>query len=259
MKITILGSGASPGVPLIGCDCAICTSSDPKNKRGRVSVQIEHKNTTLLIDTSPDLYQQALANNMRKLDAVLYTHAHADHTHGIDELRSFNHLNDKPLPICGDKATIEEIKHRFDYVFLPLIKKYGWFRACLLDNIITPYTSFSVQDITINPFSQAHGPLHTMGYRIGNFAYSTDVNDFPKESFEMLQGLDVWIVDCLRHEPAPTHAHLDLALEWIEKVKPKRAILTHMNHEFDYNTLKRSLPRGVEPAYDGLIINIDKV
>ena len=252
MKVTILGSGSSGGVPLIGCDCHVCTSEEPKNKRTRVSVLVEYKETKILIDTSPDLRQQALANHIKSVDAVLYTHAHADHTHGIDELRSFNFHRNAQIPIYGDKPTLEEVTKRFDYVFGPPMPEYGWFRASLVPHEITAYQPFSIDDIEVVPFAQDHGRSNSMGFRIGDFAYSTDAKHIPEASFEVLNGVKYWIVDCLSRHAKPTHAHLDLALEWIARVKPEKAILTHMGHDFEYHTLKVELPSHIEPAYDNL-------
>ena len=255
MRVTMLGSGGSAGVPHIGCSCPVCISTNPKNKRLRVSVLIEDEDFSLLVDTGPDLRQQALTHDIRRVDAVFYTHAHADHSHGIDDLRGFNFLKDGPLGAYADAFTMSELQNRFDYAFKPPIPEYGWFRACLTPRIIEP------GPVQIGPwkttvFQQRHGRIFSLGLRIGNFAYSTDVNHLSEENFADLQGIDTWIVDCLRHEPAPTHAHLELALEWIARVKPRRAILTHMSHELEYEALRRTLPPGVEPGYDGLIVNL---
>lgn len=253
MKITILGCGSSQGVPFIGCDCAVCTSQNPKNNRTRVSLLVEIGGKNLLIDSSPDLRQQALRENIRRIDAVLYTHGHADHTNGADELRSFNYLSGDALPIYGDTHTLETLKKRFHYAFLPKPENL-WYRPCL-----TPYTvvdkdvgSFSLFGQEIRYFQLGHGKSKTYGYRIGNMAYCTDCDAISDAAFAQLEGLDFWIVDCLRYEPSYSHAHLELTLSWIKRAKPKRAILTHMNHDFDYDTLKASLPDGVEPGYDGL-------
>lgn len=255
MKVTILGSGASSGVPLIGCECAVCTSPNPRNKRSRVSVMVETQGKALLIDTAPDLREQFLREGLKTADAILYTHAHADHLHGIDDIRSLNFHKGGPIPCYADTATLAELKERFGYVFKPPIPEYGWFRPCLMPHEIKPEEPFAVEGITITPFRQIHGRLGSLGFRIGDFAYSTDVNDFPPESEKYLHGLDLWIVDCLKPESAPTHAHLAKSLGWIEKYKPKRAILTHLAHEFDYEALKAQCPPGVEPGYDGMTIS----
>lgn len=256
MKITVLGCGSSGGVPLIGCECAVCQSPDPKNKRSRVSVLVEWKGVRLLIDTSPDLRQQALVNKFKTVDAVLYTHAHADHTHGIDELRSFNYHLNAPIPVYGDREALEEIQKRFDYVFFPHNPAHGWYRASLAAHEIKPYQPFRIGGVEIMPFAQEHGKTNSMGFRIGGFAYSTDVKHIPEASFEVLKGVQCWVVDCLAREAKPTHAHLELSLEWIAKVKPRQAILTHMGHDFDYQALKAELPPHITPAYDGITLEL---
>jgi phosphoribosyl 1,2-cyclic phosphate phosphodiesterase len=256
MKITILGCGASSGVPIIGCDCTVCTSANPKNKRTRVSILVESEGTSILVDTSPDLRVQALRNNIRKIDAIIVTHAHADHINGIDDVRPFNYLNNAPLNLYCESETLQEIKERFPYCFLPPKPAgTGWYRPCLIPVTIEPPKSFTIGGIEVQPFWQNHGQSRTVGLRFGNMAYSTDTNGLPEESLEILKGIDTWIVDCLRYHPAPTHAHLEMTLEWIKQVKPKAAYLTHMNHELDYDRLMKELPQGVYPAHDGLVIS----
>jgi len=256
MKVTILGCSASGGVPLVGCGCAVCISGHPKNKRLRSSIIIEMKKTKLLIDSSPDLRAQLIHSGYHYADAVLYTHGHADHTHGIDDLRAFNYHRNAPLPIYGIQEFMDEFQIRFPYAFGTKPAWAGWSRPNLVPHVIEEYGKFDFGDIHVQHFLQYHGKGKTLGYRIGNFAYSTDVNNFPDESLQLLESLDVWVVDCLRREPAPTHAHLDLTLEWIERLKPKRAILTHMSHDLDYEWLRSILPPNVEPAYDGMTIEM---
>lgn len=255
MRVTLLGTGSSGGVPFIGCKCGVCTSSNPKNRRSRVSVYVETPTTKLVIDTGPDFKSQMLAQDISVVDAVLYTHDHADHTHGIDDLRAFNYLMKKPVEIHADSATITCLRERFAYVFLPPPDNV-WMRPSVVPNIIKPYQQFTVGDVSIIPFTQHHGnESETLGFRIGDFAYSTDVSGFPDASWEVLKGVKTWVIDCLRYKKAPTHAHLDLTLEWIERIKPKRAILTHMNHDMEYETLYKMLPPGVEPGYDGFLLD----
>lgn len=257
MRITVLGCGNSGGVPVIGCDCPVCRSAEPKNKRTRVSILIEINNINILIDTSPDLHQQAIRHDIRRVDAVLYTHDHADHTHGIDELRAFNYMNNKEIPIYGDKATINTLQQRFPYVFLTRPSNI-WFRPSLEPRVIAEgaVTPFGLDGVTVTAFEQIHGKNKTLGYRIGNFAYSTDTNKLPETAFDALKELDLWVVDCLRYTEAPTHSHLAQTLEWIRRVKPKRAVLTHLSHDFDYAKLSSELPDGIEPGYDGLTVDI---
>jgi len=257
LKVTVLGCGASSGVPVIGCDCWVCTSDNLKNKRLRVSVLVKSEVGSVLVDTSPDLREQCLANRVRKVDALIYTHSHADHLHGIDDLRSFNYLSGSALDTYSDEETLREIRTRFGYVFLPPKPAHlGWYRPCLTPRPVTPYVPFTAGGMEVLPFTQKHGLGSTLGLRFGSFAYSTDANGLSEEAFAALAGIDTWIVDCLRYEPAPTHAHLAMTLEWIARVKPRRAYLTHLNHGFDYDTLAAELPPGVFPAYDGLVLEV---
>jgi len=258
MKITILGSGSSGGVPLIGCQCAVCQSNDPKNKRTRVSLLIEINGINLLVDTSPDLRQQALRHDIRRIDAVLYTHDHADHTNGIDDLRSFNYLSGNVLPIYGTQKTLAGIAQRFPYVFGPKPEN-AWYRPALSAHPLpdAQLHEFTIKNIPITMFRQGHGGHgESTGYRIGNFAYSTDTDKLSETAFSELSGLDVWIVDCLRYTHSPSHSNLDNTLKWIERAKPRKAILTHMAHDFDYKTLLAELPAGILPGFDGMIIEL---
>lgn len=245
---------------MIGCRCAVCTSSNPKNRRSRASILIEKGDTTLLVDVSPDLRQQALACHITQVDAIVFTHAHADHCHGIDDLRSFNYHKNQQIKVYSDSKTLSKIEHRFDYAFKPPTPEYGWFRPALEPHIIevnhlNPVTISP--DITIIPFLQQHGKHSTtIGIRIDDFVYSTDVNNFPEESSQALENIECWVVDCLRYDPAPTHAHLDLTLSWIKRFKPRRAVLTHLGHEMDYDTLNTQTPEHVEPAFDGMVIEL---
>lgn len=257
MRVTVLGCGSSGGVPLIGCDCPVCTSKNPKNTRTRVSLYIETKGQHLLVDTSPDLRQQALRHNIRQVDAVLYTHDHADHTHGIDELRSYNYLSKESLPVYGNKVTLETIQSRFSYVFMEK-PKLVWVRPSVIAKTLPdePVHTFSIGDVQITAFEQHHGKSKTLGYRIGDFAYSTDTDELPDSAFDILHGVKVWVVDCLRYTASYSHSYLERTLGWIERVHPTRAILTHMGHEIDYDTISSQLPGGVAPAYDGMVIEL---
>lgn len=253
LTITVLGCGASGGVPVMGCNCAVCTSGLPRNNRTRVSILVQSATTTILVDTPPDLRQQALRERITKVDAIIYTHAHADHLHGIDDVRSFNFANDAPLPAYGEQSALDYISTRFGYAFLPG-KPHGlmWYRPALVATPVVPYQSFIIGDIPVLPIEQRHGQGASLGLRFGRFAYSTDTNGLSDRALDALSGIERWVVDCLRYHEAPTHAHLPLTLEWIARVKPGMAYLTHMNHEFDYDTLCGQLPKGVLPAYDGL-------
>lgn len=256
MKVTVLGCGGSGGVPLITGDWGRCNPGNPKNRRRRVSVLVEDRDSTILIDTSPDLRAQFLDAGVTRLDAVLYTHEHADHCHGIDELRALGHARNDAIPAYGTMATLELLHQRFRYIFEQSGDGSGVLYRPLLE-ARTVQGPFAVNGITVMPFAQDHGyGSTTTGYRIGRMAYSTDVVGLDDAAFAVVADLDLWIVDCLRYEPHPTHAHFDLTLSWISRAKPKRAILTHLNHLLDYDDLASRCPPGVEPGYDGLVVEI---
>lgn len=250
MRVTVLGCGTSGGVPAIGNYWGACDPDNPKNRRSRVSVAIEEADKRLIIDTSPDLRQQCLANDIDQVDGVLYTHDHADHTHGIDDLRIMAMRRRARVPIYADAGTLAMLNRRFDYIFS---SQEGYPAICDGHEI---NGEFDVDGLKVIPFQQNHGNNKTLGFRIGDFAYSTDVVSLNEAAFEALEGVKVWIVTALRPEPHPSHAHLAKSLEWIERVKPEKAYLTHMTWEMDYATLMEQLPEGVEPAYDGLVIDI---
>jgi phosphoribosyl 1,2-cyclic phosphate phosphodiesterase len=251
-KLIILGCGASGGVPAIGNYWGSCDPSHPKNFRTRSSMYWIVDGMKILIDTSPDLRHQMLKNQIADIDAILYTHAHADHTHGIDDLRGlFFQRGQKKIPVYGAETTIRTLQKQFSYLFHG--DPFSIYPQVLEPHII--HDTFSIGALNIMAFPQIHGEkLWSTGFRIGNIAYSTDFNDLEKDSLKCLTGLDLWIVDCLSIDPRPTHMHLEGALEWIAKVQPKKAILTHMNTTLDYETLFKILPSHVEPAYDGLTI-----
>ena len=252
MKITILGCGSSGGVPLIGNNWGACDPGDPRNRRSRVSILVEDGNAALLVDTSPDMRQQLLTANVQKISAVLYTHAHADHCHGIDDLRSVNWLMDKPVPIYGDDTTLNDLQIRFPYVFKGSSVPGHFYRPSVETHRING--PFEVDGVKVVPFRQDHGHGHSLGFRFGDFAYSTDVHKLDEAAFSALAGVTLWVVDCVREEPHPTHSHLAQTLEWIERVNPDRAYLTHMSHTLDYAKLEAKLPARVRPAYDGLVL-----
>jgi phosphoribosyl 1,2-cyclic phosphate phosphodiesterase len=254
MKVTVLGCGGSGGVPLIGGNWGSCDPANPKNRRRRCSILVEEAGTALLVDTSPDCREQLLDADVKHLDAVLYTHAHADHLHGIDDLRAMNRLMRRRLPAYASPETLRRIRDRFDYVFAPLEPGSGFYKPTLEERPIDG--PFRVASIEVQSFEQDHGFSTTLGFRFGPVAYSTDVVELGDAAFETIAGVEVWIVDCLRREPHPTHSHLKKTLAWIDRVKPRRAILTHMDVWLDYDELRRELPPHVEPGYDGLAIEI---
>jgi len=254
VRVTVLGCGASGGVPVLGCRCAVCVSPEPRNRRRRSSVLIEAGEVRLLIDASPDLRAQLLDTGTSRLDAVLFTHAHADHCHGLDDLRLVCRTIESPLDAWAAPETLAELERRFGYAFgAGPGPTGGWFRPALVARAIAG--PFAVSGVTVRPFVQHHGStMTTLGFRVGGFAYSTDVSELDDEAFAALEGIDTWIVDCQSRRPNYIHSHLERTLGWIRRAAPRRAVLTHMGHELDYDGIKAELPAGVEPAYDGLVI-----
>ena len=266
LKATILGCGSSGGVPRLGGpdgagDWGLCDPNEPKNRRSRCSLLVRRgegeATTAVLIDTSPDMRAQLLAAHCRRLDAVFYTHDHADQSHGVDDLRVFALQQRARVPVYIDEATSGRIIERFNYCF---VQREGSWYPPVLEHRKMPACGERMDvegesgTISVTPFLQHHGPVDLLGFKIGDIAYSSDVVDLPDESFAILEGLGTWIVDALQMKPHGTHAHLEKTLEWIERVKPKRAILTNLHVTMDYQTLRRMLPAGVEPAYDGMIV-----
>jgi len=260
-RLIVLGCGSSGGVPRLGPAWGACDPQEPKNRRRRCSVLIERSGkdgrTSVLVDTSPDLRDQLLSARVEALDGVLYTHDHADHTHGIDDLRMVAYAMKRRIDVYFDAPTRTSLEARFSYCFTtPPGSSYS---PILKSHDLTPGKIVEISGaggpLRALPLLQQHGDIPSLGFRVGNLAYSPDVSDIPEETIPHLQGLDVWIVDALRPQPHPSHFHLKRALEWIERLKPKRAILTHMTAELDYETLKRQLPENVEPAFDGMSIS----
>jgi phosphoribosyl 1,2-cyclic phosphate phosphodiesterase len=250
MKLTILGCGTSSGVPRIGNDWGACNPNDPRNRRTRTSILIESSTTTILVDTGPDMREQLLSAGIGAIDAILWTHEHADHTHGIDDLRQIFHLTRAPVPAYARARTLESLDTRFRYVFHGRSGYPPTAQGRLLED------DFTIGDIRIRCVDQPHGNISSAGMRFDcagrSVGYSTDVHDFTADMDRLFAGVDVWVVDALRHAPHPTHAHLALTLEAIDRIRPKRSILTHMDQSLDYEALRATLPNGVEPGYDGL-------
>jgi len=256
MRVTILGCGPSGGVPLIGNDWGDCDTENPRNRRRRASILVQEGDATLLVDTSPDMRMQLLDAGVARLDGILFTHAHADHCHGIDEVRALNRAMGQSVAIYASAATMTELKQRFSYIFRPSDPAAGavFYKPSLIPTLIEG--PFEVAGVRVVPFVQNHGFSTSLGLRFGAFAYSTDVVALDESAFATLEGIETWVVDCYRRTPHPTHTHLARTLEWIARVKPKRAILTHMDVQLDYETLRRELPAGVEPAFDGMVIEL---
>lgn len=254
MKVTLLGCGASWGVPAIGPDWGRCDPAEPRNRRRRCSLLVEKGGQVLLIDTAPDLREQLLDAGVARLDAVLLTHAHADHLHGIDDLRIVNRLIGQPLPFHASADALAEVERRFGYTLLPPVPGRPLYRPALIGRPVEG--PFTAAGMPVVPFAQNHGYSTTLGFRIGPLGYSTDVTGLDDDAFAALAGVELWIVDCMRREPHPTHSHLAKTLAWIERLQPRRAVLTHMDQSLDYRELSAELPAGVEPGYDGLAIEL---
>jgi phosphoribosyl 1,2-cyclic phosphate phosphodiesterase len=252
MKVTVLGSGTSHGVPMISCECAVCASTDPHDKRSRPSIVVQVEAGTILVDTAPELRLQAVAHGVKHVDAVLFTHTHADHAHGIDDLRAYNIRQGGPLPLYGSLASMEDIRARFGYIFQS--NPFGGGIPMLdLHPVEGP---FEVVGQTVVPVTVLHGYLPVYGYRFGRFAYVTDCSLIPDESMALLQDLDVLILDALRHREHPTHFNIPQALDIIAQLGPRQAYLTHLTHDIMHSRDGRDLPKGVELAYDGLTFEV---
>ncbi len=255
MKVTILGCGGSTGIPIVGKGWGACDPENPKNRRLRPSILVENGSTTVLVDTSPDLRQQLLNARVSRLDAVLYTHSHADHLHGIDDLRPINRAMNAPLDIYADAATMADIQTRFGYVLEPLAEDAAYYyKPTLIAHPISPGDRLGIGDIDVDVFEQDHGICKTQGFRFGAIAYSTDVVNLDAKAFQALEGVKTWIIGTLFDHVHPTHAHVDKALDWIRIVKPDHAYLTHLGPDLDYDTFNHKTPDGVSLAYDGLVI-----
>lgn len=262
-RLTVLGCGPSGGVPRIGPDWGRCEPSNPKNRRRRCSVLVDRfgkqGRTSVLIDTSPDVREQLIDAGVSELDGVLYTHDHADHTHGIDDLRMVCYAMKRRVPVYFDAPTRDSLVPRFRYCFET--SPDTGYNSILRANDIEAGKFVRIEGaggmIEALAVPQIHGEIVSLGFRFGKLGYSPDISGFPEGGAELLRGLDVWIVDALRTTPHPSHFHLKRALEWIDELKPKRAILTHMTTDLDYDALRRSLPDRVEPAYDGMTVEFD--
>ncbi len=250
MRITILGCGTSTGVPVIGCRCGVCTSNDPRNRRTRTSALFRARGCNILVDTSTDLRAQCLANHIERIDAVLFTHPHADHIHGIDELRIFNLLQRSSIPCYGNEETIKRIRGMFRYIFSE-DDNSSWKPRLTLNIMDSPQR---IMDTEVIPIRIFHGRLSILGYRIEDAAYLTDCSEVPPDSLGLLDGIELLIIGALREKPHPTHFTIRQAIELSERLGPQRTVLTHLSHSVDYPLHSKDLPDGVEFAYDGMEI-----
>jgi phosphoribosyl 1,2-cyclic phosphate phosphodiesterase len=254
MKLTFLGTGTSTGVPSIGCDCETCLSNDFRDKRLRVSVLIEHAGKKILVDTSIDFRQQALRANIKYLDAVLITHCHVDHVFGLDDIRPLN-FRHGAMGIYANEIAWKDLKRIFQYIFQPT--HFGGGLPQLIPHTVEHNAPFMIgEDLLITPLEVIHGKLPVIAYRFNDFAYATDLKTIPPDSMDGLRDLDVLVLDCVRIKPHSTHLCLEEALAYIEELKPKRAFLTHLNHDILHERDSKLLPDNVKLAYDELVVEV---
>jgi len=252
MKLTFLGTGTSTGVPTVACHCAVCTSPDSRDKRTRPSVLLEFDGRAVVIDTTPDFRQQALREQMERLDAVLFTHAHADHVLGLDDVRVFYFRQREPIPIYADSHAMESIRRIFVYIF---DQSYPYGGIAKLDPHIID-GPFDLWGERLTPLPVFHGTMPILGFRVGKTAYVTDFSAIPGSTIPLLEGLDVLILDALRHKPHPAHSNLEQSVAWVERLKPCRAFFTHIAHELGHEETNATLPSHVRLAYDGLQLEL---
>ncbi len=254
VEITILGCGASTGTPVITCRCDTCRSRHPRNKRLRASAWLKTRGKSILIDTATDLRQQALKHKLDRVDAILFTHPHADHTLGLDEVRAYNFIQKATIPAYGNEWTQRELTTKFPYVFDRGPVEGGGVPQLEFHLIDGQAQSLDILGVPITPISLSHGSKECIGYRIDSVAYITDCSYISPESIERLKGLSVLILDCLRFKPHGTHFNMDQSLEMVARLSPKRTFLTHLGHEIEYVKWNKKLPKSISLAYDGLTV-----
>lgn len=254
MQITFLGTGTSNGIPVIGCSCAVCCSDDPRNQRTRTSALVDVDDQRILIDTTPELRVQALANRISHIDAVLYTHAHADHVAGFDDLRSFNYLSQRQIDVYVDRLTDTMIRDRFAYAFE---RPFAFFGGKPDLNMHVFDGPFAIGPTQVTPFAVGHGRWTVNGFRFGDLVYLTDAKVVPDAALDIMRDADLLVINALRDKPHPVHLSVSEALEVIAEVKPRRALLTHLSHELSHAELSARLPEHVGLAYDGLTVRVE--
>jgi len=252
--VLVLGTGTSHGVPMIGCDCLTCTSTDPRDRRYRASILVQTDRASVLVDTTPDLRSQALAHNVRRVDVIVYTHSHADHVMGLDEVRRFNVLQRSAIPCYADERTLNDLRRIYAYIFDSETPPGGGLPQVVMARIAG---EFCVGPATFVPVPILHGSRTILGYRIGSFAYLTDCSGIPDPSWPLLDGVKTVVLDALRERPHPTHLSVKQALDVIDRLRPERAYLTHMCHDLPHAATCAQLPPDVQLAYDGLTFEID--
>lgn len=260
--LTFLGTGTSMGVPTLGCDCAVCTSAmsvdgDPRNRRTRPSIRLAYAGRTVVIDTGPDFHAQAVREKIRRIDAVLYTHGHADHVMGFDDLRPLSFHAQGNLPIYADESTASDIERIFDYTFRKEDRYPTSARVEVHRIDPAPGAGFDLFGACFRRIPVTHGNQQITGYRCGSVAYLTDMSDIPDESIALLQDLDVLILDALRHKPHPSHSHLEKSVSFVERLKPRRAFFTHISHDLDHAVTEAILPPHIRLAHDGLQLTFE--
>jgi phosphoribosyl 1,2-cyclic phosphate phosphodiesterase len=257
MRLTFLGTGTSFGVPQIGCDCAVCRSTDARDKRTRSGAVLEAQGSTILIDTPPELRLQLISAGISRIDAVVYTHEHADHINGIDDLRVFSVRQGKPLPLYGPEETLERLKSSFNYIFDDSVRPYeGTSKPRLTLHRAEPDRMMRIAGVDTLPLAFQHGSLRVFGYRFGRLAYLTDIKEIPAAEGDRLRGLDVLVLNALWWRPHPTHLSIAEAIDTARALGARRTYLTHLTHETGHADLEAKLPAGVFPAYDGLTVEV---
>lgn len=257
MRLTLLGTGTSFGVPQIGCRCPTCTSTDPRDRRTRTSALIETRGARLLIDTPPELRLQLVAAGVDRIDAVLFTHGHADHVHGIDDLRALSVRLGAPLPAYGPRDTMAQLAVKFPYIFDPaIVVPVGTSKPELAAHVLEPGTPTTIAGVPVLPLALPHGEHEVFGYRVGPIAYLTDVKAVPDSVVEVLEGLEVLVLNALLSRPHPLHLSIPEAVETAQRIGARRTYFTHLTHEFTHHALAAMLPPGIAPAFDGLVIDV---